>query len=156
VRVVFDTTVWVAAFRSRQAASGARLIRDACVHGHVHPVLSRPVLHEAIEVLLRPELGLDAADVLTFGLFLAQHGTFVRITRRPQGCRDPKDDMFLETARVGEAQMLVTFDNDLLALDLVERLLAEGIRVLSIGDFVRELREAGIVVDASVIIKQTP
>jgi phosphoribosylaminoimidazole (AIR) synthetase len=31
VRVVFDTSVWVGAFRSRQAASGARLLLDACV-----------------------------------------------------------------------------------------------------------------------------
>jgi len=106
-----------------------------------------------MEVLLRPELGLDAADVLIFGLFLTRHSTFVRVTGRPQGCRDPKDDMFLETARVGEAQMLVTFDNDLLAFDLVERLLAEGVRVLSIGDFVRELREARIVVDDAVVCK---
>jgi predicted nucleic acid-binding protein len=64
MRAVFDTTVWVGAFRSRQATSGARLILNACVTGHVHAVLSRPVLHEAMEVLLRPALGLDAVDVL--------------------------------------------------------------------------------------------
>jgi predicted nucleic acid-binding protein len=64
--------------------------------------------------------------------------------------------MFLETARLGEAQMLVTFDNDLLQRDLVERLYAESIRVLSIGDFVRELREAGILVENAIVLKQTP
>ena len=109
-----------------------------------------------MEVLLRPQLELDAADVLTFGLFLAQHGSFVRISGRPQGCRDRKDDMFLETARLGEAHALVTFDNDLLERDLVKGLSAEGIRVLSIGDVVRELREVGIIVGDAVVSKQTP
>lgn len=156
MRVVFDTTVWVGAFRSHQAASGARLILDACMQGHVHVVLSRPVLHEAVEVLLRPKLGLDAADVLAFGLFLAQHGSFVRISGRPQGCRDREDDMFLETARLGEAHALVTFDNDLLERDLVEGLMTEGIRVFSIAAFVRELRESGIILGNVVIPKHRP
>jgi len=153
MRVVFDTTVWVGAFRSRQATSGARLILDACMAGHIHAVLSRPVLHEAMEVLLRPALDLDATDVLRFGLFLAQYGSFVRISGKPQGCRDPQDDMFLETARLGEAHVLVTFDKDLLELDLVDAMKREGIRIVSIGELVRELRDNGVIIGNKVLLK---
>lgn len=146
-----DTSVWVGAFRSRRASSGARLILEACLQGHVRLVLSREILHENMEVLLRPDLGLDAADVLAFGLFLARHADVVPITCKPQGCRDPDDDIFLESARLGTAEVLVTHDRDLLASDLVERLGAENIRVLSIGSFVIELRDRGIVVGDAVV-----
>jgi len=153
VRAVVDTTVWVGAFRSHRARSGARLILEACLHGHVQLVLSREVLRENVEVLLRPELGLDAADVLAFGLFLARHADVVTISGQPQGCRDRNDDIFLETARLGSAEVLVTVDRDLLADDLVERLASENLRVLSIGACVGELRERGIIVGDAVVPK---
>lgn len=151
MRAVVDTTVWVGAFRSRRASSGARLILEACLHGHVQLVLSREVLSENLEVLLRPDLDLDAADVLEFGLFLARHADVVTLSGEPQGCRDPNDDIFLETARLGSAEVLVTVDRDLLADDLVERCAAENLRVLSIGACVAELRDCGIIVGDAVV-----
>jgi predicted nucleic acid-binding protein len=117
--------------------------------------LSREVLNENIEVLLRPELGLDVADVLAFGLFLARHSEVVRISGQPQGCRDRNDDVFLETARLGSAEVLVTVDRDLLADDLVARLASENLRILSIGGCVNELRERGIVVEDAVVPKKS-
>jgi putative PIN family toxin of toxin-antitoxin system len=151
VRAVVDTSVWVGAFRSRRATSGAQLVLDACLQGHVRLVLSREVLHENIEVLLRPDLALDAVDVLAFGLFLARHADVVAITGTPQGCRDANDDIFLESARLGTAEVLVTLDRDMLAEDLVERLAAENIRVLSIGALIVELRAGGIIVGDAVV-----
>jgi predicted nucleic acid-binding protein len=118
-------------------------------------VLSREVLSENVEVLMRPELGLDAADVLAFGLFLARHADVVTISGEPQGCRDRNDDIFLETARPGFAEVLVTVDRDLLADDLVERLASENLRILSIGECVTELRERGIIVGKAVVPKES-
>ena len=46
--------------------------------------MSREVLSENLEVLLRPDLQLDAADVLGFGLFLARHAEMVAISGEPQ------------------------------------------------------------------------
>ena len=114
-------------------------------------MLSREVLSENLEVLLRPDLDLDAADVLEFGLFLARHADVVTLSGEPQGCRDPNDDIFLETARLGSAEVLVTVDRDLLADDLVERCAAENLRVLSIGACVAELRDRGIIVGDAVV-----
>ena len=51
--------------------------------------------------------------------FLRRLGGVVRmvaITQRIHACRDPKDDKFLDVALTGEAQLIVTGDQDLLAL----------------------------------------
>jgi len=59
--------------------------------------------------------------------------------------------MFLETARRGGAEYVVTFDRDLLHEDLVARLEADGIHVVSIGAFLQELRNAAIVRENTVM-----
>ncbi|SDB49145.1 putative toxin-antitoxin system toxin component, PIN family [Desulfonatronum thiosulfatophilum] len=51
--------------------------------------------------------------------FLAQLDAvseYVPIVNRPMGCRDPEDDIFLETAVNGNADCLITGDKDLLAM----------------------------------------
>ena len=42
--------------------------------------------------------------------------TVVEISERIQVCRDPKDDMVLETAVNGQADTIITGDQDLLVL----------------------------------------
>jgi putative PIN family toxin of toxin-antitoxin system len=52
-------------------------------------------------------------------LFLAQLSAaaeFVAIIQLVRECRDPKDDMFLEVALNGRADVIITGDADLLAL----------------------------------------
>jgi putative PIN family toxin of toxin-antitoxin system len=48
---------------------------------------------------------------------LASVAEWVVIGGTLRACRDPHDDMFLETAIVGEADCLITGDDDLLTLD---------------------------------------
>jgi uncharacterized protein len=48
-------------------------------------------------------------------------------------CRDPKDDMVLECAITGQAQVIITGDKDLLVLGKYE-----GIRILSSRDYFEE------------------
>jgi putative PIN family toxin of toxin-antitoxin system len=123
----------------------------ACLNGHVQLILSREIIHENIEVLMRPQHRLPLEDVLDFGLFLARTAQLVEIDGTPQGCRDPNDDIFLETARKGRAEYLVTFDRDLLEPDLVSRLEADAIKVVSIGAFLHELRTRGVIVEDTVV-----
>lgn len=52
-------------------------------------------------------------------IYLAQLTTvsaWVSIAGAKMGCRDPNDDMFLETALMGDADCLVTGDGDLLEM----------------------------------------
>ena len=58
-------------------------------------------------------------------------------------CRDPRDDMFIETAVAGRADVLVSRDDDLKRAPEVATILAEhGIRVLSVQQFLDLLDEA--------------
>ncbi len=53
------------------------------------------------------------------GIYLAQLKTvtaWVSIAQAKMGCRDPDDDMLLETALMGDADCLVTGDRDLLEM----------------------------------------
>jgi predicted nucleic acid-binding protein len=102
---------------------------------------------------MRPVHHLPLEDVLEFGVFLARTAHVVELEGVPQGCRDPNDDMFIETARRGEAEYVVTFDRDLLDKDMVERLEVDGIRVVSIATFLRELRARGVVSGNTVMPK---
>ncbi|MBC5798658.1 MAG: putative toxin-antitoxin system toxin component, PIN family [Candidatus Eremiobacteraeota bacterium] len=143
----------MSAFRSQSGTSASRLILRACLNGHVQIVTSRDILHENIEVLMRPMHHLPPADVLEFGLFLARTAELVELSGVPQGCRDRNDDMFLETARIGAAEYLVTFDRDLLDDNLVNALQAQRIRVASLDAFLQALRAAGIVTGDTVMPK---
>jgi len=153
LRAVFDTTVWMSAFRSRSATSASRLILRACLNGHVQIVTSREILHESIEVLMRPLHRLPLEDVVDFGVFLVRSAHLVELLGVAQGCRDPNDDMFLETARVGAAEYLVTFDRDLLDTHLIGALETEGITVASLATFLHALRLRGIVAGDTVMPK---
>lgn len=55
-------------------------------------------------------------------------------------CRDPDDDVVIETAQNGRADALATRDDDLKRdWDLVRLLRAEGIQVLSVRQFLDAL-----------------
>jgi len=55
-------------------------------------------------------------------------------------CRDPRDDMVLETAIAGKATHIVSRDEDLRRdVDLVRELEARGIQVVTVNNFLVEL-----------------
>lgn len=149
-RAVLDTTVWVNALRSRIPTSASRLILEAILRGHIEIVASAETIQEHLEVFMRPKIGLDANEVTILGFFLAKNAMIVEISNSPQGCRDLNDDMFLETARLGKAEYLVTVDRDLLAADLVAQLKKEGISVVSTSEFLDVLRKRAIVLDNEI------
>jgi putative PIN family toxin of toxin-antitoxin system len=112
-RVVLDTSVVVAALRTRAGAGNAvlRLVANRRLIALVSP----PLFLEYEDVLKRPEqriahgLTLDMIDE-----FLAELGALVepvevRFLWRPQ-VRDPSDEMVLEAAINGRADALVTYN----------------------------------------------
>ena len=58
----------------------------------------------------------DLKDRKSFILLLGRISGRVAIIRRIQACRDPKDDKFLELAVNGEADLIISGDEDLLTL----------------------------------------
>jgi putative PIN family toxin of toxin-antitoxin system len=111
LRVVFDTSVVVAALRSRAGASN-RLI-ELVAWERLTPLVTTALLLEYEEVLKRPEhrlvTGMTDSDVDGFlaAFASAAEGVDVTFRWRPQ-LTDPNDELVLEAAANGRADALVT------------------------------------------------
>ena len=109
MRVVLDTSVLVAAARSRRGASNALLLRlpDTAFE----PAISVPLFVEYEAVLLRSEnlVNRDPAAVESFldFLLLVSHLQEVFFAWRP-ALPDPDDDFILELAVAADCRYIVT------------------------------------------------
>lgn len=110
-RAVLDTSVIVAALRSRTGASNALL--EQVARETVRPLVSTALFLEYEDVLKRAEnrlvTGMSEEDVDGFLVALASAAEPVEVNFRwrPQ-LSDPKDELVLEAAVNGEADALVT------------------------------------------------
>lgn len=113
MRVVLDTSVLVAALRSQTGAS--RLLLNAVLQTKIQLVVSTPLVLEYEAVLARPEhllaARMNVPEVSDLIDELCRIGLQVTMwpDMRPQ-LSDPNDEMVLETAVGGRAQVLVTFN----------------------------------------------
>jgi putative PIN family toxin of toxin-antitoxin system len=113
---------------------------DAWLADRFTLVTSEPLLEELADVLARPitvrkcRITPEQADhFLTSMRLLAE---MVPTTGTQHFCRDPDDDMFIETAIAGHADVIISQDDDLLAMRI------PGIQVLTAGEFLRLLNLA--------------
>jgi putative PIN family toxin of toxin-antitoxin system len=139
VRAVLDTNVSLRGFFRATSAPG-RVIA-ALVDNRLTLVSSEPLLAELQDVLSRPKVrskyGATQEDADEFIALLRDQADMVSITGASQGCRDPKDDAFIETALAGRADVIVSEDRDLLDMTASGQLV--GVRVLTALQFLREL-----------------
>ena len=141
VRVVFDTVVFVRALLNRRGL-WARLVFERA--GEYRLIVPPPLVREAVGVLRRPELvrrfstlpGRDPAAVLA--VLAEADQAEVGAAPIPRVARDPNDDVFLATARAGDAAYIVSEVKDLLVLGTYE-----GIRIADAATFLRVLKEIG-------------
>jgi len=135
---VLDTSVIVAALRSRGGASNALLRRVAA--GRVVPLLTPVLFLEYEAVLKRPEqrlahgLSAEAVDRFLAALASAAEPVEVRFRWRPQ-LADPGDEMVLEAAVNGRAEALVTHN----IRDFRAAAARFGLAVVAPGDWLREI-----------------
>ncbi|MCC5624252.1 putative toxin-antitoxin system toxin component, PIN family [Nostoc sp. CHAB 5715] len=115
-RFVFDTNVLISAFlfsqsKPRQALDQAQDI------GVI--LLSNSVLSELEEVLYRPKFDryLTKERRQEFLENLTENCQFIDVTEQINECRDLKDNKYLELALSGQAECIVTGDDDLLVLN---------------------------------------
>jgi putative PIN family toxin of toxin-antitoxin system len=129
LRVVLDTNVVVSALLLADSVP-RQAFDKALDHGEI--IISTPVLLELAEVLARDKLNkyLTEQERMRFLVALLKESEMVGITEQISGCRDPDDNKFLELAVCGNADVLVTGDDDLLVLNPFR-----GIAVLTPRDF---------------------
>jgi len=138
-RVVIDTSVVVAALRSRLGAGNAvlRLVANRLLV----PLATPPLFLEYEDVLKRPEHRLvhgltpDEIDGFLAELAALIEPVEVHFQWRPQS-GDPNDEMVLEAAINGRAEALVTYN----VADFAVAWERFGIRVLSPPELLRKVR----------------
>jgi uncharacterized protein len=116
LRFVFDTNVIVSSVLL--AGSVPRRAFDKALDRGTM-LISAPVLLELSEVLSREKLNkyLLESERMRFLVALLRETELVEITTSVTVCRDAKDDKFLELAVSGNADYIVSGDEDLLVLN---------------------------------------
>ena len=100
----------------------------------------RPLSTPVTRPRLTRKYPIVAADVEEFLQLLIQRSPIVVPTGSLHECRDPDDDLILETALLGQAEYAVTRDDDIKGdRNLVERLKSHGITVVTVQHFLDKL-----------------
>lgn len=143
MRAVIDTNVWISALLNPTGHPSR--IRGALEGSRFTLVASPPVLEEIARVMVRPRivhrypLGIGEADRL-LALLRERADELAEVTGAVRLCRDPRDDMFIETALKGHADVLVSRDDDLKRAPEVTTILAEHrVRVFTVQRFLDAL-----------------
>jgi uncharacterized protein len=116
VRAVFDTNVLISALLFENSTP-AQAFFSAIANGEI--LLSIALVNEIHHILYRPKFDhyINDAEREDFMLALVEKATLVDVTEEVRVCRDPKDNMILELAVSGKADVIVTGDTDLLNLN---------------------------------------
>lgn len=138
LRVVLDTNVVLSALVFGGGAAGR--VRRAWQHGAVLPLASTATVKELVRVLAYPKFCLSQAEQ---DELLADYLPYTKTVRIPQpppqvpACRDVLDAPFMHLAVAGRAHVLVSGDQDLLAIaEAFEQ--ASACPVLTLDAFCRQ------------------
>jgi putative PIN family toxin of toxin-antitoxin system len=140
---VVDTNVWVSAFLN-PAGYPARLV--AAGKGRQFEVVaSKPLLDELLDVLSRPRImkvrQTTVSDAETFVQMVSAVARLVPVSGGLGICRDPDDDVLLETALAGGATYVVSRDEDVTRdLKLVRQFEEQGVQLLTVSRFLSLLQ----------------
>jgi uncharacterized protein len=115
MRLILDTNLWISFLISSNYEKLDNLLFDQkCTL-----LFSHELLEEFITVAKRPKLKKYFSKNDLFDLLetIDEVAEFVEVTSEVSECRDPKDNFLLSLAVDGNADYLLTGDNDLLVLE---------------------------------------
>ena len=115
-RIVIDTNVLISRLLLPASVPG-RAVRTAVDVGQL--LVSQATMMELADVLGRAQFDpyLSVAERQEFVRLLGRIAEMVPILRMVRACRDPRDDKVLEVALNGRADVMITGDRNLLALN---------------------------------------
>lgn len=136
--------MWVSAVLN--PAGPPASVLAAFTNGRFTLVTSASLLDELRRVLTRPRLArrysIDPNDVEELVALLRMRAVIIEPPGHLRICRDPDDDVVIETAAIGRADVVVTRDDDLKGAAEVVAFLGElGIPVLSVRQFLAATAE---------------
>lgn len=128
VRVVIDTGVWISFFIGKVL----KRLGDYLKNESVVILFSDELFEELMEVLGRPKLReyIRESHILEIMGIVYYKADWVQIREKTDICRDKKDNFLLDLASNGNADYLVTGDQDLLVIGEFQ-----GTRILSFKEF---------------------
>lgn len=115
MKVVIDTNIWI----SYLLGSLLQGMDEKIISKDIKVVVSEEMLKELSEVASRPKFKniFTAKRIKELFSLLDGYAIVVSPRQKVNVCRDKKDNFLLEVALEGEADYLVTGDEDLLVLD---------------------------------------
>lgn len=138
-RVLIDTNLLVRMVTGTPISSSSSPLYRLWRAGRLELLISPTLLDELAEVLERPRLRRylrpGAAEV--FLPLLRAEATVITPTVHITLCRDPKDDILLEVAATGQADYLVSADQDLTGDSYLKTTMQAqyGIKVVTVSEF---------------------
>jgi putative PIN family toxin of toxin-antitoxin system len=115
-KIVVDSNVLVSAalgLRRHRFTSPSVVLWTKVATREVIAVASSQMLYELVATLEYPRLELPARFIIDYVERIADAVDMVSIRGLDMGCRDPRDNIFIETAYNGRVDALVTRDADL-------------------------------------------
>jgi putative PIN family toxin of toxin-antitoxin system len=130
-RIVVDTNALVSRLLLPSSVPG-QAVRKAVDDGIL--LVSDATMNELADVLARPKFDryISLEDRQQFLRLLGRLAEFVPMVYPVHACRDPRDDKFLEVALNGKAELILTGDADLLALNPWQ-----GIAIVAPADYLK-------------------
>lgn len=134
IRIAVDTNVWIG-FLIGKTLSG---LADAIINNQVKIIFSDELFDELIEVLLRPKFKryFSHEDIRELISLLLVKTERIEITKYYKECRDTKDNFLLNLCVSGNADYLITGDDDLLSLSPFH-----GVEIINYKQFRKVLRK---------------
>lgn len=145
VKVVVDTNIWISSLIA-SSKTAAKLV-DEWREGKFEIVISEQQVLELYDVFSRPKFlfgyRLDRQEIEDLVSSIATRAERITLKGSIKICRDPDDDIIIETAVRGKAKYLVTGDKDITNDKTVLSFLSRhGVSVISLSRFLAVIDKA--------------
>jgi putative PIN family toxin of toxin-antitoxin system len=132
IRIVIDTNVWISFFISK----ALKKLKEYLGNEDIVVLISDELFDELLEVLNRPKISkyIREEDIFEIIGLIQFKAEWIEIKQQTIICRDKKDNFLLDLASNGNADYLITGDNDLLVIEEFE-----GTKIVDFRSFDRIL-----------------
>ncbi len=130
-RIIIDTNIWISFLITKNLTKLDEIIfSKKCVL-----VFSQELLEEFLTVAKRPKFRrfFSSSDIEEILETIQEYAEFIEVTSKTEVCKDPKDNFLLSLSMDGNADFLLTGDNDLLSLTKFRKT-----AIVTISDFLDE------------------
>ena len=118
-RIILDTNLWISFLITKDLSK----LDNRIFTGETILIFSQELLNEFITVVSRPKFKkyFSQEDIIEILDIIDQQAQFVEVRSDIKKCRDEKDNFLLSLAVDGNADFLITGDEDLLELKEIEK-----------------------------------